>query len=73
MAIDPSRDINITQVCVRDINKKRSFELEKHTTMVTDYDGEMPVFHESTSMRLFFVRFFFVGRPEDFEGLHPGV
>lgn len=28
------------QICVRDVNKKRSFELEGHTTMVTDYDGE---------------------------------
>lgn len=28
------------QICVRDLNKKRSFELEKHTTMVTNYDGE---------------------------------
>lgn len=28
------------QICVRDVTKKRSFELEKHTAMVTDYDGE---------------------------------
>lgn len=28
------------QICVRDLNKKRSFELEKHTKMVTNYDGE---------------------------------
>lgn len=28
------------QICVRDLSKKRSFELEGHTTMVTDYDGE---------------------------------
>ncbi|CAM9516860.1 unnamed protein product [Pylaiella littoralis] len=31
-------DVTIAKICVRDLNKKRSFELEKHTTMVTDYD-----------------------------------
>ncbi|CBN79120.1 Homoserine dehydrogenase [Ectocarpus siliculosus] len=31
-------DVTIAKICVRDVNKKRSFELEKHTTMVTDYD-----------------------------------
>lgn len=30
----------VPQICVRDVSKKRSFELEKHTTMVTNYDGE---------------------------------
>ncbi|CAN0205172.1 unnamed protein product [Ectocarpus sp. 12 AP-2014] len=29
---------SLPHICVRDVNKKRSFELEKHTTMVTDYD-----------------------------------
>lgn len=28
------------QICVRDVNKTRSFTLEQHTTMVTDYNGE---------------------------------
>eukprot|EP00752_Nemacystus_decipiens_P014271 g12692.t1 len=31
-------DVTIAKICVRDVNKKRSFELEGHTTMVTDYD-----------------------------------
>lgn len=28
------------QICVRDVKKPRSFALEKHTTLVTDYSGE---------------------------------
>ena len=61
----------LMQVCVRDLNKKRSFELEKHTTMVTDYDGEIQKYSNAEICRLVlraacmivFVRVLAVGRP----------
>lgn len=31
-------DVTIAKICVRDVNKTRSFTLEQHTTMVTDYN-----------------------------------